>query len=144
MSTKFSMFYKNDGEKYLHFYSDMADLEYHIEKEQKIITKLSLNLEEVCSIAKSINLSELERQANLSDEQMLAYVKSCLSICSRKNVLEKMWAEKVFGAENLTEEEKINNAFLYYKKIRDDLYELYKKVSESKYYSIDFGLSEIK
>ena len=55
-----------------------------------------------------------------------------------------MWAEKVFGAENLTEEEKINNAFLYYKKIRDDLYELYKKVSESKYYSIDFGLSEIK
>lgn len=144
MSTKFSMFYKNDGENNLHFYSDMADLEYHIEKEQKLVTKLSFNLEEVCSIAKSVNLLELERQANLSDEQILTYVKSCLSTCTRKNVFEKMWAEKIFGAENLTLQEKINNAFLYYKKMRDDLYELYKKVSSSKYYSIDFGLSEIK
>lgn len=143
MSTKFSFFYNNDGDNYIHFYSDVKDDSIVLEKTQKTNVKIELSLEEACAIAKSVNLQELKRQAEITDEQILEFLEKKLKN-DYNNIFMSIWMTRVFGDENSTKEEKIQHGLQHYQNIRAEIKKIYDKTISSKSYPIEFGLSEIK
>lgn len=143
MSTRMSLFYNN---KYglSHFYKDVADDLYHIEKEQKHIVDISLSLEEIISIAKSVDLNELNRQANLSDEQIVFYTTSEYQKSKLCTGLLGLWVSRVFGNSELPDEERIQNGISYYKNIRDGIRKALKDSEGFKTDRVCYGLENFK
>ncbi len=143
MSTRMSLFY-NTKDSLSHFYKDVADDLYHIEKEQKTLVNVSLSLEEIISIAKSVDLNELNRQANLSDEQIVSYTTSEYHKSKACSGLLELWVSRIFGNSELPEAKRIENGICYYKNIRDGIRKALKDSEGFKTDKIFYGLENFK
>ncbi len=135
MSTRISHSYKT-GNQYSHLFEDVADGLYHIEKEQTHLVNLSLTLEEIISIAKSVNIQELTRQANITDDQIKKYVLEEYSKNKLKIGLSFCWLTSIYGNSELSDEERIEKGIFYYSNIRE-------RIKETLYISETYRVSEI-
>lgn len=143
MSTRTSLFY-NTKNGLSHFYKDVADDLYHIEKEQKNVIDISLSLEEIISIARAVDLNELHRQANLSDSDIKVHVTAEYQKSKVCSGLLGLWTSRIFGDPELSDEKRIENGILYYSNIRDGIK---KALNDSEGFKVDkvfYGLENFK
>lgn len=145
MSTKCSHVYLDRGHTRTHIYTDVADPgNFYIEKtsNQDIVVKLSLH--EIGMLVKAFDVNELERQANLTDEQILNHVKA--DYCKNKNSSWcKMWYRSLCNVENPTDEDLMESQLKHLIKTRDKLIALRNLMnSEGRVSHHIFGLEEIK
>jgi hypothetical protein len=143
MSTRVSLFYNND-DGFSHFFRDMADDVFHIEKEQKAIVDISLKLEELISIAKSVNLQEIYRQANLSDDEIKHFVTIEYNKSKSCSGLFEMWVCNIFGDKDMPQEDRIQKGIIYYTKLRDNIRQSLKNSESYKTDKILYGLESFK
>ncbi len=142
MSTKISLVYNTDSDKILHFYEDVAEPEcFVINQVQNIDLNFKISKYDLLTIAKTVNWSELERQCNLSDEQIEIFVKDRVACRKLKN---DMFSEfhncLIYGEKELTDAEQIAKGMAYFIKIREDLRLLHEKVKQKKNGLVHFGL----
>lgn len=142
MSTKSSLFFQNQGEKYMHFFEDCADSEtFYLEKTETADVKYKFNLEELCLIAKSVDLFELERLSHIADEIIMEYVvKTVTYRMGKNNNLWSMFGLLVYGPDTDPAEKQIENGFKYYVDKRNRLKQIWDSVSAKKINKIDYGM----
>jgi hypothetical protein len=143
MSTRVSHSYRT-GKEYSHFFEDVADGLYHIEKEQKNLVNLTLTLEDVISIAKSVNIEELTRQSSISDDQIKKYVFEEYNKNKLKIGLSFCWLSTVYGNSEFSDEQRIEKGICYYSKIREKIKETLNVAESYRVSQISFGLECIK
>lgn len=142
VSTKISLYYKADQESYTHFYEDVAEPEkYFLEKTITTDVKYQFNLEELCLIAKSIDLQELRRQSNISDQEILDYVqKNVVERIKKQNSFCGMFGSSVYGAISDSEDAQIKSGVAHFTKIRNDLKNIVSVLDRKKIDKISFGM----
>jgi hypothetical protein len=142
MSTKSSLFFQNQGENYIHFFEDCAGSEtFYLEKTETNEVKYKFNLEELCLIAKSVDLSELERLSHIADEIIMEHViKTVAYRMDNNNNLWSMFALLVYGPDIDPVEKQIENGFKYYVNKRNRLKQIWDSVSAKKINKIDYGM----
>ena len=146
MSTKSSIFYSDDGKKYVHFYEDMMyPADYFLNKVETTEVTYKFNLEELCLIAKSINLKELERQSSITDEQINEFVERDLLEClsPKRTMLFHVFPSQIYGSDKDNPEDQILRGRKYYRDMRDRLRQLFEAVSSERVTKIYFGLEHI-
>lgn len=146
MSTKSSIFYKNDGKDYIHFYEDMMyPADFFLNKVETSEVTYKFSLEELCLIARSIDLKELKRQSELTDEQIATYVECDLEEClhPKKASLFNVFPFTIYGSEKDTYENQLASGKKYFIEKRDRLKQLYKAVSAENISKIYFGMESI-
>jgi hypothetical protein len=144
LSTKSSFFYKSkENNNYLHFYADVAEPEvYFLDKVITSEVNYRFTIDELALMAKAINLVELERQANITDEQIENYVKAdIVKILNSKN----SWSIfcTVYGSESDPLEKRIECGINYFINKRKELKSLHERISTQKVMKISFGLESI-
>lgn len=144
MSTKSSLFYNNDKDEFIHVYKDLVEPE-SLFIQKKVNQELTLELSplEAGIIAKCFDLDELNRQSNLTDEQIQYHAKNVILKCNDANSFSSFWLLGIIGDAE-SEEEKIERLFNHYIHVRNKIRELNAKISNSRIYKIDFGLENIK
>lgn len=146
MSTKSSIFYTDDGKKYTHFYKDMMyPADYFLNKIETTEVTYKFNLEELCLIAKSINIKELERQSNITDEQINEFVEKDLheALVPKKQVFFHVFPSEIYGSEKDNIEDQILRGRQFYREKRDRLKKLFEAISTERVTKIYFGLEHI-
>lgn len=142
VSTKISFYYQADQDSYTHFYEDLAEPEkFFLEKTVTTDVKYQFTLEELCLLAKSIDLQELKRQSNISDQEIIDYVK--------KNVVERikkqdsfcgMFGSLVYGTSSDPEETQVQTGIAYFTKIRNNLKNIVSILDRKRIDKISFGM----
>lgn len=142
MSTKSSIFYHSQGENYLHFFEDYAEPEvFFLNKVETSEVNYKFTLEELCFIARSIDLSKLERLSQVTDAEIVSHVeKEVHDRMQRQDNFSSMFGYLVYGRSTDPQDEQINKGIEHYKRKRDKLKKLWTNVSSKKINMIDFGL----
>lgn len=145
MSTKCSHVYLHNQSAYTHVYKDLLEPEkIVIEKKLNQNVSIKLDLNEIGLLVKSFDLQELERQANLTDDDILKYVDNNFEKC-KNNTWSRLWFKSICDIENPTDDEL---KLAHYKdliKTRDKIKALRDQVnSEGRVVKHQFGLEEIK
>lgn len=145
MSSRCSHIYVHKGDDYTHIYSETSNEDIlYLEKTQTSESKVKLSLLEMGMIAKCFDILELERQANLTDEQILQFVKSDLQK-NRTNPWSKMYYQSLCQSTEPTDDEIVEAQYKYYKSLHIKVVALRDALnSESKIYKRQFGLEQIK
>lgn len=146
MSTKSSIFYLSKGRDYIHFYEDMMyPAEFFLNKVETSEVTYKFDLEQLCLIARSIDLQELKRQSELTDEQIASYVEADLEEClhPKKATMFHVFPFMVYGSEKDTYENQLASGKKFYMEQRDRLKQIYKVVSAENISKIYFGLETI-
>ena len=141
MSTKSTLYYSEE----LHLYNEYfkEKLIFLKLKKPNLNIEIEFSIEDFAKIAKTIDFKSLEKQSNLTDEQIVKY-------CARK-VKERICEDNflallgysIFGDNRLTEEEQIQNGFNYFVKERDKLKKLFEEINKSNAGKHYFGLEDI-
>ncbi len=145
--TKRSIFHSNkDHREEIHVYRTSDDSTFvNIEKKQTCNLTITLNLEEVCCIAKAFNVDQLKRQAEITDEQILKHVQEeCDGMSKTMFPLNFYYSVYSNNVENLTTEERIKEGIKYYTKKRSDIRRIWDLFKTYSVYDIYFGLEKIK
>ena len=145
MSSRCSHIYVHKGDDYTHIYSEASNEDIlYLEKTQISESKIKLSLLEMGMIAKCFDIAELERQANLTDEQILHHVKSELNK-NRNNPWSKMYYQSLCQSNEPSEDEIVEAQYKYYKSLHIKLIAIRDALqSERKIYKRQFGLEQIK
>ena len=117
-----------------------------IRKQQVVEFESKFSKEEIFSIARSLDLQELERQANLSDETILKFVTRQVmerTTINKNNLFAEMHATSIYGNIESAVDQQIQNGLEYFQKIRDSIKKLHTDVISKKVYKIQFGLEMI-
>jgi hypothetical protein len=142
MSTKSSYFYHDDGTSFLHFYEDLADPDkFFLEKSVTTEVKYQFTLEELCLLAKSIDMDELRRQSNITNDEIEAYVKETVQKrIDHKDSFFGWFGFTVYGGALSPKEDQIQAGITHYQKVRDSLQTLVSKLDNKKISKISFGM----
>ena len=145
MSTKSSLFYEHNDENYFHGYTDLADDDkIFIEKTVNQEFKVGFEPAEICIISRSIDLGELDRQANLSDDSIKNYAQTRLN--DFKNSKDEWGKFSYYLIFNHKDEDavKIEKLEKHYFELRQKIRLLRDRVLGSRVSKYYFGLEEIK
>lgn len=144
MSTKSSLFYEHKDHNYIHGYVDLADEnKIFIEKTVNQEFKIAFDPAEICILSRSVDLNELDRQANITDESIKDYAVNRLN---NYNNLTNEWAKFSYylifdhkDADNV----KIEKLEKHYFGLREKIRLLRERVLSSRVSKYVFGLEEI-
>lgn len=142
MSTKSSLFYHHEGDEYIHFFEDCGDPEvFYLQKIETSEVKYKFSLEELCLLAKTVDLAELERLTKLSDDQIVDHVTKQVDDRMKKdNNFLSMFGFLTFGSADDPREVQIAHGCNFYMAKRDSLKRIFDSVSSKKISKIDYGM----
>lgn len=145
MSTKSSLFYEHNDQNYFHGYVDLKDeSKIFIEKTVNQEFKVAFDPAEICILSRSIDLHELERQADISDEAIKKYAQTRLDdYKNSKNEWGKFSYYLIFDHKD-EDEVKIAKLEKHYFDLRQKIRLLRDRVLNSRVSKYYFGLEEIK
>lgn len=141
MSTKITLFY-NDR---IHLYQECFDEKnVHLSVEiQNYKTTLQLSLQELLGFSKTVDLKSLQRQAEITDEQIKKHVENAVRLRSGTICpFTQLHAMTIFGDESQSVEKQIDLGIAHYTKKRDELRKLFDSIKSIKT-TFFFGLEEL-
>lgn len=141
MSTKNSLFYSDE----IHIFKECFDDDSVFLKINKENLKIEFcfSLENFLKIVKTIDVNSLEKQSQISDEEIKNYCKSRVQQRYGSNGIVALSGLLIFGDAKLAEEEQINNGIKYFSSIRDKLVKLFAVIKKTHTSNFNFGLEDI-
>lgn len=148
MSTKNSIYFDSQQGKEIHVYEDFTDPDViYVRKQQVVEFESKFSKEEMFSIARSLDLAEMERQSKISDDILSKFVTKQVmerATVNKNNLFAELHATGIYGDSELPIDQQIQNGLAYFQKIRDAIKELFDSVMSKKVYKIEFGLEMIE
>ena len=141
MSLKKSLYYTDS----FHLFQECGDDKciYFQIHHTNMQVKLELALQEFLKIVKCIDLESLQKQANITDEQIESFVtKQVVERMNSENSIRQIFGFMIYGNANLEKEKQIENGMNHYKELRDNIRKLAKAV-ELPANKLYFGLETI-
>lgn len=150
MSYKYSLFYRNRNDNRKHLYEEGvpvagAEQRFVLSKIETSEVLYKFNLEELCLIAKIVDLSELKRQIKLTDEQIETHVRNDVEKrIKMKNGAFALFSNSLYGDVDDSVEDQIKKGTIYYKEKRNQLRQMMEDISAESVSNVQFGLESIK
>lgn len=141
MSTKITLYY-NDR---IHLYQECFDEEnvYLSVEIQKHKTTLQISLQELIGFSKTVDLNSLQKQAEITDDQIKKYVENAVRLRGVTTCpFTQLHAMSIFGDESQSVEKQIDLGIAHYIKKRDELKKLFDSLKSIKT-KFFFGLEEL-
>lgn len=141
MSTK-STIYLN---KNIHVYTDyLSDKFIFIDVTlAELRTTLRLPLIDFASMSAYFNLGSVKKQSEVTDEEILKFVKEQVSQRSVGDSINALWGLGLYGASTSPKEEQISNGFNHFVKKRNETIKIMENIKRIKPRTIHFGLEDI-
>lgn len=141
MSTKNTLFY-NDN---FHIYTDFSDsCSIYLKLNKSDLTLLlQLKIEDFLKISKCVNLESLEKQANLTDEQIRTYCEKRVEERIDQDSFASLFGFCIFGSNKLPKQEQIENGVSFLIKKRNELKEIKNSLSNINFNNYTFGLENL-
>lgn len=141
MSTKCSLFYSDE----LHLFKECLDDDsvYLKINKENLKLELCLPLEKFLKIVKTIDMDSLEKQSQVTDEEIKDYCKIRVQQRSGSDGIVALSGLLIFGDAKSPKEQQIENGFKHFSAIRDRLKILLEIVKKTHTSSYNFGLEDI-
>jgi len=146
MSTKITLYYDQD----IHFYTECFD-EQHIHMQLNrdldlVSVHVRLTTEQVVGLSNMINVGELRRQANLTNEEILKHAQETVAArVKTPDFFGQLTGLLVYGMVDDPVENQIASGVAHYTKIRDKLKQLVELLDNQsrRGSNFQFGLEEL-
>lgn len=142
MSTKITLVY-NDK---IHIYQKIYDESnvYMQLDDGDVSINVKLDVSTTARLCRAFDIPSLRRQAELTNEEILAYVKKTVAARRQSNdFLAEISGMLVFGKCDDSAEQQIERGFKHYCEIRDKVSKIWQSVDSRRVQNFFFGLEEI-
>lgn len=141
MSSKASIYYTDE----MHFFREcFLDESLFIKFNKKDLKlELEFNILDFLKMAKSFDFESFEKQASVTDEQIIDYCTKIVSERLEKKNTFNIMGYMVFGEIDLSKENQIQKGFEFYCKKRDKLKKFLEEYKQSNVGKLYFGLEHI-
>jgi len=146
MSTKVTLYYDQDT----HFYTECLDNDHvymHFNREaDPLSVKVRLTIEQVAGFVNMVEIGELRRQSEITDEQIVKHVEDFVNARQKKeDFFSKLTGLLVYGMVDDSVESQIDSGIAHYTKIRDQLKGLIALLDNNvrRGTKLQFGLEEL-
>lgn len=141
MSTKMSLYYKDD----MHLYMECFDEESVYLKvcNGGVKVTLEIKMADFAKLSGTVDLSSMERQAAVTDEEILSYCRKQVDQRMASDGLMKFCGAGIFGLSDSPADTQIKQGVDFFTTRRDQLRSILEEVRSSRHSKVNFGLESI-